>query len=225
MFSIFKKNKPDDELTRIFKEKGFYCDEYVQAFIHSRKHLSSDDHFTLCELYIEMERYNDAQKELLSVKPGSLLDIITTGQLAFCQIALYMGTGEYDDAKAVYEDKVKFLDTFMKNPVRCRIAGDYYSYAATICAMIGDEKKKETYFARMREWCDIYPKHRILLDITEVATLYAKAAALAGVTPDEAKSAKETCRDTILNFQDFNYEWERAYYLRKLERTQRLYLV
>ena len=188
----------------------------MQAFINNRKRLTSDDHFTLCELYIEMEKYDAAQKELLSVKPGSLLHIITTGQFAFCQIALYMGTGEYDDAKAVYGDKVKFLDTFMKNPVRCRIAGDYYSYAATLCAMIGDEKKKETYFARMREWCDVYPKHRILLDITEAAVLYAKG------HKEEAEKAADQCRQTILNFQDFNYEWERAYYLRKLERTERL---
>ncbi|MBR5975785.1 MAG: hypothetical protein IK020_11455 [Clostridiales bacterium] len=216
MFSIFKKNKPDDELTRIFREKGFYCDEYIQAFINSRKHLTSDDHFTLCELYIEMERYDAAQKELLSVKPGSLLDIITTGQLAFCRIALHMGTGEYDEAKAVYAEKVKFLDTFMKNPVRCRIAGDYYSYAATICAMTGDEKKKETYFARMREWCDIYPKHRLLLDITDIATLYAKN------QNEEAEEAADKCRHTILDFPDFNYEWERGYYLRKLDRTARI---
>ncbi|MBO4926652.1 MAG: hypothetical protein J5379_00145 [Clostridiales bacterium] len=259
---LFGRNE-DPELTEVFREKGFYSDEYVNAFKARRQKLSSDDHFTLCEIYTEMERYDDAQSELLSVKAGSILDDITTGQRAFCRIAIAFGTGKYEDALRVYEELGRFLDTFMKNPVRSRVAGDYYFYSAALCAMFTDEdakkaqpsatekalasfmgtsptgvnsEKLEKYLARLREWCDIYPKHRILYDITEVAVLFAKSKANtdSGDTTEinegvrnvayrkEAEDAAAKCRQNILDFSGFKYEWEREYYLRKLDRATRL---
>ena len=218
MFSIFRKNPADAELDRIYKEKGFYCDEYVEAFRAAHPRLRSDDHFTLCELYIGMEKYDSASKELLSVRPGSLLDIITPAQHAFCRIAISLGSGDYSDALAIYNEHVKFLDTFMSNPVRSKIAGDYYSYAAILCAIEGkdtSDREIERYLARLREWCDLFPRHRLLLSITEVAVLYAKK-------EKEAEAAAAKCRQTILDFPSFNYEWEREEYLKKLDRATRI---
>ena len=214
---IFKK-KNDEELAAVYREKGFYSEEYIQVFRSRHPRMNSDDHFTLCELYIGMEKYDSASKELLSVRPGSLLDIITPAQHAFCRIAISLGSGDYSDALAIYNEHVKFLDTFMSNPVRSKIAGDYYSYAAILCAIEGkdtSDREIERYLARLREWCDLFPRHRLLLSITEVAVLYAKK-------EKEAEAAAAKCRQTILDFPSFNYEWEREEFLKKLDRATRI---
>ena len=211
---FFKRGKQDQELVEIFENYGFYSDEYVNAFLDRHPRLTSDDHFTLCEIYTEMGKYEDARTELMAVRPGSILDAINNGQHAFCTIALFMETGEYKKAISSYHEHVKFLDTFMKNSVRCRIAGDYYSHAAVICALEGDEEKTDRYIRRMREWCDIFPKHRILLEVTKVKILFAKKS-------EEAGQALADCRQTITDFSGFKYEWEREYVLKKLDRAEK----
>ena len=213
LFRFFKRGSQDQELLEIFENKGFYSEEYVNAFLERHPRPNSDDHFTLCEIYTEMGKYEDARTELMAVRPGSILDAINNGQHAFCSIALLMETGEYKKAISAYHEHVKFLDTFMKNSVRSRIAGDYYSHAAVICAIEGDEEKMDRYIRRMREWCDIFPKHRILLEVTQVKILFAK-------NKEEAGQALADCRQTITDFPGFKYEWEREYFLKKLDRAE-----
>ena len=226
MFSFSDKNRKEAKkrLKEVFQEKGFYCDEYVKAFIESRRKLTSDDHLTLCEIYTEMGRYDEAQKELLQVRPGSILDDIATGQNAFCQIHLFLEMGEYDKAISVYNEKVTFMDVFFKNPARSRAAGDYYCNAATLCAILSvtnpsftmekAQENIERYYARLREWCDTFPRNRILYEITRVRVLYAW-------NKEEAGEAADTCRQTVLDF-GFEHEWEREYYLKKLDRAAKL---
>ncbi|MBR6254460.1 MAG: hypothetical protein IKR22_03395 [Clostridiales bacterium] len=216
MISLFNRNSEAKEnLKKVYEEKGFYCEEYVQAYLATRKKITSDDHFTLCELYIGMERYEDAQKELLSVHARSIMDDMTTGQLCLCKMSLFTETGAYKDASDLYGERVRFLDVFFKNPVRSRAAGDYYYYASVISTLMGLEDKLDIYIRRLREWCDIFPKNRILLSITETAVLFVKK-------DEKAGEALAECRQTILDFSGFKYEWERDNYLKKLERTARL---
>ena len=240
---IFKK-KNDEELAAVYREKGFYSEEYIQVFRSRHPKMNSDDHCTLCEIYAEMGRFEDAQNELFAVRPGMILDDITTGQQLYCHILLSMCSGRYKDAYSTFRDNARFLDRFMSNPVRSRIAGDYYSSVASLLALFsskstasepsdpsqnfksaffGSTKKGDAasevrkYMARLREWCDIFPKHRILLDITEVALLFAQ-------NKEEAEDAAAKCRANILDFSGFEYEWQRDYFLKKLDRATRLTL-
>ena len=270
---IFKK-KNDEELAAVYREKGFYSEEYIQVFRSRHPKMNSDDHCTLCEIYAEMGRFEDARNELFAVRPGMILDDITTGQQLYCHILLSMCSGRYKDAYSTFRDNARFLDRFMSNPVRSRIAGDYYSSVASLIALFsgkstvsatsgsetgvnalaeaenssdsssekasssdnsassskgfaaaffGSTKKGDAasevrkYMARLREWCDIFPKHRILLDITEVALLFAQ-------NKEEAEDAAAKCRTNILDFSGFEYEWQRDYFLKKLDRATRLML-
>ena len=225
MFSFFSKERKEAarKLREAYENHGFYSDEYIEAFIASKKRLTSDDHFTLCDIYTELQRFDEAQKELLSCKSGTFLDDITTGQIALCKIALAMGTGDYNEAIEAYEDRSRFLDIHFKNPARSRAAGDYYMYAATINAILQrkvgygeayDIYKEEIkkYYARLREWCDVFPGHRIQFDLTQTMVQFAKG------EMKEAEKAYDECKSNILN-HDFKYEWEREYFLNRLDRA------
>ena len=223
MFSFLNKknSEANKKLKEVYEQKGFYCDEYIEAFLATKKKITSDDHMTLCEIYTEMERYEEAQKELLQIHAGSILDDMAVGQRAFCQINYYIETGDFDKAIEVYNDKVRFLDVFFKNPARSRLAGDYYFHAALLCTLMCQKdpsaekalaEKINTYYARLREWCDIFPRNRILYEITVVRVLFVQ-------NKEEAGEAFDNCRKTILDF-DFKHEWEREYFLRKLDRTK-----
>jgi len=228
-----KKNDSDGKdspLASVYKEKGCYSQEYLDAFIQQFPKRNNDNLFTLCEIYTEMERYAEAKECLEPITPGSILDDITRGQLLHCRITLYMETGDLEKALSTYQDNKKFLDRFMHNPVRSKIAGDYYSNGAILSALSGDNEFEDTYIRRLREWCDLFPKNRLLLEITEVKLLLLRESGKISVPSLERKEDKEkagdalaNCRKNILDHSGFQYEWEREYYLKKLDRAARIY--
>lgn len=220
-FDFLRKYINDDQedgygLASIYKVKGCYCDEYLDAFMAECPEKNNDNRFTLCEIYTELERYEEAQDCLDPITPSSILDDITRGQLLHCRIMLFIETGKMDRALELFSDNKKFLDRFMKNPVRSKISGDFYSNAALLCAFANVAKDEDIYIKRLREWCDLFPKNRLLLEITQVKILLLKKS-------EEAEDAFALCRETILDFPDFQYEWEREYYLKKLDRAKKLF--
>lgn len=226
MFSFLSKEKKEAKarLRAAYEQYGYYSDEYIEAYLASTKRITSDVHYTLCEIYTEMERYDDAQKELLSCKSGSFMDDISTGLQAICKISLFFARQDYDEALSVYGDRVRFLDVHFKNPARSRVAGDYYMYAASLCAIAGrkdpDSLQKyedliKKYYARLREWCDVFPRHRLQFELTQTMVLFAKG------ENEEAEEAFAKCRQSILD-HDFKYEWERENFLKRLERSRKL---
>lgn len=217
---LFRRKTPEQKeaivaLARIHVEKGCYCEEYLDAFKKANPKLTSDDYLTLCEILIEMERYDEAKDCLLRVRPGAIFDDMTEGAHSHCQLALAIETGHFKEACRIFEAERRFLDTFMSNPVRSKVAGDYYSNAAVLCALSGDEESCDRYIRRLREWCDIYPKHPILLKITEVKVLFAQG-------KQEAEAALADCDQAILDFSGFKFNWEQDYYRKKLSRASRI---
>ncbi len=201
------------ELASIYEQKGCYCQEYLDAFQAQNPKKNNDYYFTLCEIYTEMERYEDAKDCLAPITPNSILDDITRGQLLFCRIMISMETGNIKKATEIYSDKVKFLDRFMMNPARSKIAGDYHSYCAVMAACSGDEKTEDCYIRRLREWCDIFPKNHVMLEITQVKVLFARKS-------EKAEEAWQQCHQMLLGFSEFRYPWERDYFLKKLDRAR-----
>ena len=227
MFSFFsskEKKAAQARLRKAYEEHGYYSDEYIEAYLASIKRKTPDVHYTLCEIYTEMERYDSAQKELLSCKSGGFMDDISTGLQAICKIAYYTAIQDYDEALSVYGDRVRFLDVHFKNPARSRVAGDYYMYASTLCA-IAERKDPDSfekyedlikkYYARLREWCDVFPRHRLQFELTQTMVLFAKG------QNEEAEDAFAKCKQSILD-HDFKYEWEREDFLKRLERSRKL---
>lgn len=220
-FDFLRKHVNDDQedgysLASIYKVKGCYCEEYLDAFMEQCPKKNNDNRFTLCEIYTELERYEEALDCLDPITPNSILDDITRGQLLHCRIMIFIETGKMERALELYTENKKFLDRFMKNPVRSKISGDFYSNSALLCAYANDDKYEDIYIKRLREWCDLFPKNRLLLEITEVKLLLLKK-------HEEAEEAFAHCRETILDFSGFQYEWEREYYLKKLDRAKKLF--
>lgn len=219
-FDLFRKKEnntkeDDNSLSSIYQAKGCYCQEYLDAFTSRFPKKNNDNLFTLCEIYTELERYEEAKECLDPITPGSILDDITKGQLLHCRIMLFMEEGKFQKALEIYSENKKFLDRFMKNPVRSKISGDFYSNSAVLCAFSKDAEYEDIYIKRLREWCDIFPKNRLLLEITQAKILLL-------TQNEEAEEALASCRRHILDFQGFQYEWEREYYIKKLDRAIRI---
>jgi len=217
---LFRRKTPEEKeaeaaLARIYERKGCYSEEYLEAFMQAHPKLTSDDQLTICEILIELQRYDEAKDCLLRVRPGAIFDDMTEGAHTHCQLTLAIETGHFREACRIFETERRFLDTFMSNPVRSKVAGDYYSNAAVLCALSGDEESCDRYIRRLREWCDLYPRHPILLKITQVKVLFAQG-------KKEAEAALAECDQAILDFMGFKYYWEQEYYRNKLSRASRI---
>lgn len=218
--NIAERKKQKEELGRIFRENGCYSNEYVEAFTAFHPKMSSDEQMILTSIYIEMGRLDDAKKSMMNTDFGvdKLIDSNAKAKKVHLQIMLDLAEGLADEAKSLFTENTRFMDKNMKNPFASNIAGDYYVYAASFSTIIdGDRTSEDTekYLARLREWCDTYPRNRLLYEIAEVWLAYVQPDA----NKEEAEATAAECRKSILDFDGFNYEWERTFYLNRLDRV------
>lgn len=230
---LSEQKKQKEELGRIFREHGCYSDEYIETFQAYQTKPNADSQLILVSIYIEMGRLEEAKKALMNVDFGldKLIDNNAKAKKIHLQIMLDLAEGKTFDARDTYKENTHFLDKTMKNPFISNIAGDYYAYAAaltTLTVAFTEHPDVKKYLARLREWCDTYPKNRILYDITQVWLAYVKSthAMISSGTgmesvdaKKEAEAAAAKCRETILDFDGFSYEWEREFYLNRLDRV------
>ena len=216
MRSRYPEAEDTSALKEIYELKGSYCEEYAEEYKRIHSPLKGDDYFTLAEIYIEMEDYEKAKDLLSHITPASMFDDINQGQFEHLWITILLYTQRWEDALERYKKNRSFLDVFMSNPVRASIAGDYNENAAILSAIDEEKEDVETYLSRLREWCDMFPKNRMQVSITEAEVLFATG------KEEKAEDALHTIEQDILLNNKYKYEWERENMLKKLYRARRL---
>ncbi len=212
---LYKLAGTSEELQQLYAEKG-PCNEYVDACIAFQKNPSPFDTILNADLLISVERYDEAEELLDSVKINSVFsDDDIKGMGNFVLMNLYIHTGRREAAGELLRKHAKFHDIYFQSPVRKRYAPCYYDLAADILSYEGNENAAMSFLARMQE-CERQKPNQfaVLSRITYVRILR-------HLGKEEWREEYAAVKSYIEDYTGYTKLWQKEYNLKLLEEAVR----
>lgn len=208
---MYKLAGINEELVQIYETRG-YCDEYIEKFkaLHSKK-MDPMDYLTLADIYISMERYSEAEDMLSHVSIGFMTDDTIKGMYLLQRLNLFVGEKKAEEAFALFTKEQKFLDIFFSAPAYKRMGVAYYDAAAVTLAMNGRLDAAERYYQLEKQSAEANNKSSIYPVLTNVHMLKVSGC------DDMAEEAAVKARESIMNFTEYRYSWQKEQFLNMLE--------
>lgn len=209
---LYKLAGTSEELQELYKEKG-PCNEYIDALMAFQKKPSDFDKILNADLLISVERFEEAERLLDSVKINFMSDDDIKGFGVFVRTNLYIQTGRREEAHEIFKKELKFLNIFFSSPSKARSAGAFYDLAAEIFSYEGDEKAAMHFLNLEKQWSQKYePKFPIMPRITYVRILK-------NLNMEIMNEEYENVKRLIEGYDGYERQWQKDSLLNLLEKN------
>lgn len=196
------------EAMAIYKQKGI-CDEYAAALSKRYSKLSNLQLVNLANVYMALERFNEAERVLNSMPGEALLHGPVKLWYYKSYIWLYLCTGRYQQALDIFDASRDRLEKFFGGEGAS--ASSFYDDAAICMAIRRDFAAADAYRNRSVQATANYP-NRAYNPYMIMAELF-----MIDGNEAEAMRAADSARQAVFSCVSFKYPWERDDSLRRID--------
>lgn len=214
---VASKMKYEEPFFRIMRECG-PCEEALKMHRHLYPNPSPPYRIARADLLIAMDRFSEAEAELLSIPQP--LQTTAPMRLRYhnCRMCIYAYTLRRQDAWQYYQACCADADTAaLRLP---DYASSYYNTASLVLAMAGDAYSSERYCQRLEQFAQKKkdPEKVLRIMIHAAVTRTERLYALGDIANAAALEAQ--ARTAIENFTGFEHNWQKGFMLHLLDRAK-----
>ncbi len=211
---LYKLAGTNEEIQQIYVEKG-PCNEYIDALMAFQKKPSGFDKCLNADMLISLERYDEAEELLNSVKINAFSDDDIKSMGNYVKANLYLRTGRREEAGEIFHKNEKLFEIYFQSPSKMRYFGAYLDLAADIVSGEGDEKGAMYHIGRMRNWSQKYePNFPVMSRIS-----YVRVLKNLGIEKEIFQAEYDSTKSFIENYDGYKMQWQKENMLDQLEKA------